>query len=894
MQPVRKGLKREHDKNCVPGKSMTRKTTSLSLAMLMLAGTAAPAYAANADSVQHIEVYYNDAGYPAQRYQVDSGKPVQNMKLYEQGTSQLSKITVQSGSYSHEQEFTGNSLSGTLPNGTTYQMKLSNSGGSDALYLTTSNLVDDLQIHLWTDAAEYTVVGNSGTLGSNSNYGSDSAPTCSVTGSGSTVAGGESTNMVFTPNAGLQIKKLNIRTGYSNQSNLVDAVTGSVTVGGQTYQITKQADGSVSVSCAAVAGDLFITALTANAATMYDLNVVTDANITASVTNTSISSDEKTTVTFTPDSRYSIYKFIIESGGTRKTLYVADSSVTVGNKTYRINKNLNGQIVMEIPPASADVSIEAVSTYGSYSISVLDRAHVSSNYDSITTVGYGEDATVVLTPLNHYDITSVRISMGDYSTRVSTNETSFRLNGKTYRMEKNADGVVYLYLKDIESNVQIDPSAKDSSLKLTVTTDKGVTCNDKGTVTVLNGDVQQLTFVPVDRYTIQEIKVVRAGKTYTAQRGDSYLTVNGVRCPINWTASGRAIITLYDITESMTVSASSNYQEGNRYITKKPDTHSTITHDAANSNYAKPGEAVTVTVKPKTNYQLATVKVSTNTDAATIYHNTTRFMLNGNTYYVTHQNDGTWKINFASLPASVTVTSTAVDRSSTLPDAPNNPIQNQDGYHNAYITGVGNGKFDPDRNMTRAEAVAMLTRLYYNVDEQYMNGYHSNYYDAVTGAWYNGYLGWAQDQGLLDANGYFRPNDYITRAEFVDLLCRFQDVNTFSYNGYSLPYSDMRYYYQANPTSASQIAYATGKGWITGYPDGTFQPNSLIRRSEVVAMTNRAANRKPDKQTIFNNMHLLTHFSDVPVSHWAFYDIMEACNPHEVYRTNFAAEQWGR
>ena len=59
-------------------------------------------------------------------------------------------------------------------------------------------------------------------------------------------------------------------------------------------------------------------------------------------------------------------------------------------------------------------------------------------------------------------------------------------------------------------------------------------------------------------------------------------------------------------------------------------------------------------------------------------------------------------------------------------------------------------------------------------------------------------------------------------------------------------------------------------------------------------MTNRAANRKPDKQTIFNNMNLLTHFSDVPVSHWAFYDIMEACNPHEVYRTNFAAEQWGR
>ena len=125
------------------------------------------------------------------------------------------------------------------------------------------------------------------------------------------------------------------------------------------------------------------------------------------------------------------------------------------------------------------------------------------------------------------------------------------------------------------------------------------------------------------------------------------------------------------------------------------------------------------------------------------------------------------------------------------------------------------------------------------------------------------------------------------------MLVRFSGVDTSAYSGYSTGFYDLtNYWVSYNQKSASQIAYGVSHGWINGYPDGTFRPNNLICRSEVVAMVNRVVGRIPDKQTIFVNMNLMNHFVDVPVSHWAFYDIMEATNSHNVVYNNYGTENW--
>jgi len=95
------------------------------------------------------------------------------------------------------------------------------------------------------------------------------------------------------------------------------------------------------------------------------------------------------------------------------------------------------------------------------------------------------------------------------------------------------------------------------------------------------------------------------------------------------------------------------------------------------------------------------------------------------------------------------------------------------GYHHAYLSGVGNGRFEPARNMTRAEAVVMLARLYYTDGR----GYSPTFADTEANQLYSGYLCWAQAKGFLESSGFFRPNENITRAEYLDFLFRFQKVN---------------------------------------------------------------------------------------------------------------------
>ena len=127
----------------------------------------------------------------------------------------------------------------------------------------------------------------------------------------------------------------------------------------------------------------------------------------------------------------------------------------------------------------------------------------------------------------------------------------------------------------------------------------------------------------------------------------------------------------------------------------------------------------------------------------------------------------------------------------------------------------------------------------------------------------------------------FRPNDFITRAEFVDMLVSFSGSQVTGYSTSNLTFNDLDYAWsQSNPDLAAKIAYTSAQGWVNGYPDGTFGPNRPITRGELVAMTNRATLRKPDVNYISANLHNLTKFVDVPNTHWAFYDVMESANSH--------------
>lgn len=85
------------------------------------------------------------------------------------------------------------------------------------------------------------------------------------------------------------------------------------------------------------------------------------------------------------------------------------------------------------------------------------------------------------------------------------------------------------------------------------------------------------------------------------------------------------------------------------------------------------------------------------------------------------------------------------------------------------------------------------------------------------------------------ADGSFRPNGDVTRAEYTVMLMRM--LGTTEDSGSPTAFTDET---AIGPWAKPAVAAAVSKGIITGYSDGSFQPNRNINRMELVLMAARA------------------------------------------------------
>ena len=202
--------------------------------------------------------------------------------------------------------------------------------------------------------------------------------------------------------------------------------------------------------------------------------------------------------------------------------------------------------------------------------------------------------------------------------------------------------------------------------------------------------------------------------------------------------------------------------------------------------------------------------------------------------------------------------------------------------HKLYINGYENGSFKPEGNMTRAEAAAMLARLQ-GLDLS--NTARPNFIDVRSG-WYNAVINAVVNAGYMKGypDGTFRPDGKITRAEFAQMIKAIDKANS----GMA-PFADVKGHWAQN---AIDQAYANGR--INGYPDGTFRPNNHITRAEAVKVFNKLYDRSVNFSGLNGVKDAIVPFNDVTASHWAYYEIVEASNTHEFYRTEkgLVPETW--
>lgn len=195
------------------------------------------------------------------------------------------------------------------------------------------------------------------------------------------------------------------------------------------------------------------------------------------------------------------------------------------------------------------------------------------------------------------------------------------------------------------------------------------------------------------------------------------------------------------------------------------------------------------------------------------------------------------------------------------------------GDHFAYIVGYEDGTVRPENNITRAEVATIFFRL---LTEESREAYYSEvnaFTDVSDGDWYNNAISTLVNADIITGytDGSFRPDAYITRAELAAIASRFDDIS-----GGETRLTDIDGHW-----AEELISSAYNKGWVDGYPDGSFRPDQNITRAEVMTLVNRVLERAVDQDGMLDDM---VTWSDNQPSSWYYEAVQEATNSHDYSR----------
>ncbi len=158
---------------------------------------------------------------------------------------------------------------------------------------------------------------------------------------------------------------------------------------------------------------------------------------------------------------------------------------------------------------------------------------------------------------------------------------------------------------------------------------------------------------------------------------------------------------------------------------------------------------------------------------------------------------------------------------------------------NGLVSGYSDGTFKPNNMVTRAEFV-ILTNNAFSIA---MEGYISDFSDVAVGQWYYNDIAAASASGYIGGypDGTFNPNQYISRQEAASIIVRLMELEP-TVQGLDI-FKDAD---QIPQWSCGNIGSVVEAGLMDGYPDATFQPGKSITRAEAVVFLDRARDIYPE------------------------------------------------
>ena len=206
-----------------------------------------------------------------------------------------------------------------------------------------------------------------------------------------------------------------------------------------------------------------------------------------------------------------------------------------------------------------------------------------------------------------------------------------------------------------------------------------------------------------------------------------------------------------------------------------------------------------------------------------------------------------------------------------------------DSDHFAYVIGYMDGNVRPYGLISRAETTTIFFRL---LKDSVRDGNlltSNTYTDVPDSYWANTAISTMTGLGIVQGRSTttFDPKAPITRAQFAAICARF---DTGKSNG-EQTFSDIQGHW-----AEKYIERAAELGWIKGFEDGTFRPDTYITRAQAMTMINRVLNRIPEENSdLLPGMNV---WPDCNPGDWFYLAVQEATNSHDFKHKAGNYETW--
>lgn len=152
------------------------------------------------------------------------------------------------------------------------------------------------------------------------------------------------------------------------------------------------------------------------------------------------------------------------------------------------------------------------------------------------------------------------------------------------------------------------------------------------------------------------------------------------------------------------------------------------------------------------------------------------------------------------------------------------------------MSGVSENQFDPSGKLTRA----MLVQMLYNMESRPACDAENAFIDVPVGQWYTDAVIWANDAKIVSGmgEGLFAPNMEITREQMVAMLYNYAKYKGYNVTA-SADLSTFAGNASVSAWAQPAMQWAVAEGYISGMGDNQLAPQGTATRAEIASVIMR-------------------------------------------------------